>query len=146
MPPIPPRSSSQPFRTGSNAPRPAGSQSVAAAIGAQVRALRRKVELTGADLAAAAGISAGMLSKIETGSVSASIETLEALAGALNVPMASFFATYDEQRDCSYVRAGQGVTIQRRGSKAGHQYQLLGHSISGAVVVEPYLITLTEEA
>ena len=42
--------------------------------------------------------------------------------------------------------AGQGVTIERRGTKAGHQYQLLGHSISGKLVVEPYLITLTEEA
>ena len=39
-----------------------------------------------------------------------------------------------------------GVTIERRGTKAGHQYQLLGHSISGEIVVEPYLITLTEEA
>ena len=34
----------------------------------------------------------------------------------------------------------------RRGTKAGHQYQLLGHSISGEIVVEPYLITLTKEA
>jgi hypothetical protein len=32
----------------------------------------------------------------------------------------------------------------RRGTKAGHQYQPLGHSISGEIVVEPYLITLTE--
>ena len=38
------------------------------------------------------------------------------------------------------------MTIERRGTKAGHQYQLLGHSISGEVVVEPYLIILTEEA
>ncbi len=42
--------------------------------------------------------------------------------------------------------AGKGVIIERRGTKAGHQYQLLGHSISGDIVVEPYLITLTEEA
>ena len=90
--------------------------------------------------------SAGMLSKIENGAVSASIDSLEALARALNVPLTTFFASYEEQRDCSYVRGGQGVTIERRGTKAGHQYQLLGHSISGEVVVEPYLITLTEEA
>ena len=36
--------------------------------------------------------------------------------------------------------------IERRGTKAGHQYELLGHSISGEIVVEPYLITLTKEA
>lgn len=87
-----------------------------------------------------------MLSKIENGSVSASVESLEALAQALNVPLTSFFATYEERRDCSYVQARKGVTIDRRGTKAGHQYQLLGHSISGDLVVEPYLITLSGEA
>ena len=38
------------------------------------------------------------------------------------------------------------MAIERRGTKAGHKYQLLGHSLSGDVVVEPYLITLTREA
>jgi transcriptional regulator with XRE-family HTH domain len=134
------------FKTGSLAPQPAGSLSLAAAIGSQVRSLRRKLDLTGAELADQAGLSAGMLSKIENGVVSASIESLDALARALNVPLTTFFASYEEQRDCSFVPSGQGVTIERRGTKAGHQYQLLGHSISGDVVVEPYLITLTEEA
>jgi hypothetical protein len=62
------------------------------------------------------------------------------------VPLTSFFASYEERRDCSFVPAGKGVTIERRGTKAGHQYQLLGHSISGNLVVEPYLITLSDEA
>jgi transcriptional regulator with XRE-family HTH domain len=87
-----------------------------------------------------------MLSKIENGAVSASLESLESLARALNVPLTSFFATYEERRDCSFVAAGKGVTIERRGTKAGHQYQLLGASISGNLVVEPYLITLSDEA
>jgi transcriptional regulator with XRE-family HTH domain len=134
------------LKTGSLAPQPAGSLSIAASIGSQVRSLRRKLDLTGAELAEQAGLSAGMLSKIENGAVSASIESLEALARALNVPLTTFFASYEEQRDCSFVQSGHGVTIERRGTKAGHQYQLLGHSISGDIVVEPYLITLTEEA
>ena len=134
------------LRTGSLAPQPAASVSIAAAIGSQVRSLRRKLDLTGAELAEQASLSAGMLSKIENGAVSASIESLEALSRALNVPLTTFFASYEEQRDCSFVPSGHGVTIERRGTKAGHQYQLLGHSISGDVVVEPYLITLTEEA
>ena len=134
------------LKTGSLAPQPAASRSIAESIGNQVRNLRRKLDLTGAELADQAGLSAGMLSKIENGAVSASIDSLEALARALNVPLTTFFASHEEQRDCSHVRAGQGVTIERRGTKAGHQYQLLGHSISGEVVVEPYLITLTEEA
>ena len=98
------------------------------------------------EIANQAGLSASMLSKIENGTASGSIESLEALSRALNVPLTMFFATYEEQHDCSFVQSGHGVIIERRGTKAGHQYQLLGHSISGEVVVEPYLITLTEEA
>ena len=60
--------------------------------------------------------------------------------------MTSFFADFEERRDCSYVRAGQGVLIERRGTKSGHRYELLGHSLSGDIVVEPYLITLSEDA
>jgi transcriptional regulator with XRE-family HTH domain len=134
------------LRTGSNAPQQSTSLSIAVAIGTQVRNLRRKLDLTGTELAEQAGLSAGMLSKIENGAVSASIDSLEALARALNVPLTTFFASYEEKRDCSHVSAGHGVMIERRGTKAGHQYQLLGHSISGEIVVEPYLITLTKEA
>lgn len=134
------------LKTGSNAPQPSTSVSIAAAIGSQVRNLRRKLDLTGVELAEQAGLSAGMLSKIENGAVSASIDSLEALARALNVPITTFFSSYEEKRDCSFVPEGRGVMIERRGTKAGHQYQLLGHSISGDIVVEPYLITLTEEA
>jgi len=141
-----PADRAQDLKTGSNAPQQSPSLSIAVAIGTQVRNLRRKLDLTGTELAEQAGLSAGMLSKIENGAVSASIDSLEALARALNVPLTTFFASYEEKRDCSHVSAGHGVMIERRGTKAGHQYQLLGHSISGDIVVEPYLITLTEEA
>ena len=33
-----------------------------------------------------------------------------------------------------------------RGTRAGHQYQLLGHTPHGALAVEPYLITLAEQS
>ena len=43
--------------------------------------------------------------------------------------------------------AGEGVATSRAGTRAGHQYNLLGHIGSNAsgVIVEPYLITLTQE-
>src|SRR5437867_1281086 len=132
--------------TGSTAPRADAPLSIAAAIGVQIRQLRKRQDITASVLAHKAGLWAGMLSKIGSGAVSASLESLESLARALTVPLTSFLATYEERRDCSYVPAGKGVTIERRGTKAGHQYQLLGHSIAGSLVVEPYLITLSEEA
>ena len=50
-------------------------QSFERAIGAQVRELRRSADLSIADLAAAADMSPGMLSKIENGQISPSLST-----------------------------------------------------------------------
>jgi len=125
---------------------PAASLTLEQAIGIQVRSRRRHVGLTVSELAAAASLSGGMLSKIENGQISPSLASLKALAAALNVPLAMFFATYDEKRNCSHVKADAGLVIERRGSRAGHQYALLGHALGGDVAVEPYLITLLEDA
>ena len=115
-------------------------------IGAQVREMRTALGMTMAELAKSASLSVGMLSKIENGQTSPSLTTLQNLAGALNIPLASFFTKFDEKREASYVRAGEGLTIERRGSKSGHIYQLLGASLRSAVRVEPYLITLTRDS
>ena len=131
--------------TGSGAP-PSVARTLEQALGAQVRRMRRQHDITAVELAEAANISTGMLSKIENGQISPSLGTLQALAAALNVPISNLFGAFEENRDCSYVRAGQGVVIERRGTKVGHQYELLGHALGGDVVVEPYLITLREEA
>ena len=132
-------------RSVSNAPAARG-LTLEISIGRKIRALRLKLQLTGADLAAEANISPGMLSKIENGGISPSLSTLQSLAQALNVPMTSFFADYEEHRDCSYVKAGKGLPIERRGTKAGHRYELIGHSIAGDIAVEPYLIMLSHDA
>jgi transcriptional regulator with XRE-family HTH domain len=114
------------------------------AIGSQVRRYRNQLGLTVAELAEGASLSSGMLSKIERGNISPSLATLRALSIALNVPVTALFRQFEEQRDATFVRAGQGLPIERRGTRAGHQYQLLGHSIHSDVAVEPYLITLKE--
>jgi transcriptional regulator with XRE-family HTH domain len=133
------------LRTGSSAPS-GPPRSLEAGIGTEVRRLRKSLDLTVAELGAAASISAGMLSKIENGAISPSLATLDALAKALNVPISSLFAETEERRDCSFVKSGAGVRIERRGTKAGHLYDLLGHSLAGDVGVEPYLITLRKGA
>lgn len=131
--------------TGSNAPQ-GSKKSLERAIGAQVRTLRRRADLSIADLATAADMSPGMLSKIENGTISASLSSLDALSTALAVPITTLFAAHEDRRDCSFVEAGHGVVIERRGTKVGHVYNLLGHSLRGDVVLEPYLITLREDA
>jgi transcriptional regulator with XRE-family HTH domain len=120
--------------------------SLEAAIGRQVREFRKRLQLTVVDLGKLAGVSRGMVSKIENGMTSPSLATLNALAQALNVPVTSLFRKYEEQRDATFVKADQGLVIERRGTRAGHQYQLLGHTVGKTTSVEPYLITFTEES
>jgi transcriptional regulator with XRE-family HTH domain len=134
------------LRTGSLAPAVDVPRSLEVAIGAEVRRLRKSLDLTVAELGADAGLSASMLSKIENGAISPSLATLKSLAASLNVPISRLFSESEERRDCSFVKAGRGVRIERRGTKAGHQYDLLGNSVKGDVVVEPYLITLQDDA
>lgn len=121
-------------------------QDLELAIGSQARQFRRDLDMTVGEVAKLAGLSVGMLSKIENGMTSPSLATLKALSRALNVPVTSLFRKYEEQRDATYVKADQGLVIERRGSRSGHQYQLLGHSIGKRFSVEPYVVTLTERS
>lgn len=122
-----------------------GTKALAVAIGRQVRQFRTEMGLTVAELARLAGLSPGMLSKIENGNASPSLTTIHALAYALNVPVTSFFRKYDEQREVTYVKAGEGMPVERRGTAAGHHYQLLGRAADNRVCVEPCLVTLTKK-
>ena len=117
-----------------------------AAIGRQVRALRKKLDMRVTELAKLAGLSSGMISKIENGLTSPSLSTLSALSGALNVPVTALFQQFEELHEATFVPAGQGLKIERRGTRNGHEYLLLGHSQDKSVAVEPYMITLTDES
>ncbi|MFV2032808.1 MAG: helix-turn-helix domain-containing protein [Gammaproteobacteria bacterium] len=116
------------------------------AIGRQVRTFRKRLNLTVANVAKQAQLSSGMLSKIENGLTSPSLATLNALANALHVPVTSLFRGYEEQRDVTFIKSGEGLPIERRGSGAGHQYQLLGHTIGKPYTIEPYVITISDKS
>lgn len=124
----------------------AGDRLLEKAIGREVRGFREKLGMTITELAKASGLSAGMLSKIENGGTSPSLASLQALSRALHVPVTALMRSFEESHAATFVRSGQGLEIERRGTRAGHQYKLLGHMPSGPLVVEPYLITLTEES
>ena len=115
------------------------------AIGREVRAFRKQQSITVAELSALTDLSIGMLSKIENGNTSPSLTTLQAIANALSVPLTAFFRQYEERREAVHTKSGEGVETEREGTRAGHQYNLLGHIGSNAsgVIVEPYLIELT---
>ena len=111
-------------------------------VGAQVRALRLAVGISGGKAAAASGISPSMLSRIERGLVSPSVDTLYRIARGLNVPISRFFGDQPGRTDFSHVPAGRGVLVDRVGAVANYRYELIGHVLSGNLFVEPYLVTL----
>jgi transcriptional regulator with XRE-family HTH domain len=115
-------------------------------LGREIRRLRKKYGMTVIALASQAGLSSGMLSKIENGLTSPSLSTIQALAAALNVSVTTLFRRHERRRDATLVKAGEGLIIHRRGSLAGHEYRLLGHSVGKNVTMEPYLITLTDKS
>ena len=116
------------------------------AIGHQVRSFRKQQHMTVVELSKQASMSPGMLSKVENGQASPSLATLHSLSKALNVPVTSFFRLYEEEKEAAFVKAGEGLKIERRGTRFGHHYQLLGHSIANRYLLEPYLISIDQES
>ena len=117
-------------------------------LGNFVRKYRLDQRLTLADVSARAGISRGMLSKIENGQTSASLSTLTKVARALGVTLSTMFSNYDVPvGGAQLVKAGQGIEVVRRGTKRGHTYHLLAYD-RGPVpqFFEPFLITITDES
>lgn len=133
------------LRSSAAAPQVLRSDS-ASRLGHQLRALRIASGASGGELAAASGVSRSMLSRIERGLVSPSVETLDRIAHGLGVPVSRFFSDQTSRTDFSYVPAGKGILVERVGAVAGYRYELLGHQLSGNLFVEPYLVTLLPEA
>ena len=114
-------------------------------IGHVIRELRLKDNLTIADVAAQAGISRGMVSKIENGQVSTSLETLSKIAQALGVSLAHLFRHYNmPSGGAQLVKNGAGMEVVRRGTKRGHTYHLLAYDQGPRKAFEPFLITMDD--
>ena len=120
--------------------------STAARLGPQVRALRLAAGVSLAALAGVSGVSRSMLSRIERGVASPSIEAMDRISEALGVPISRFFVDQPRRADCSFVPAGRGIAVDREGVIKGYHYELIGHLLSGNLFVEPYIVRLSEEA
>jgi transcriptional regulator with XRE-family HTH domain len=116
-------------------------------VGQNVRRLRLERGVTLSELAASAGISLAMLSRLEKGDVSPSLETLASLAEALGTgPAALLKDESAQQSDAQFVPKGEGLEVVRRGTRRGHTYHLLASDRGPKRVFEPYLVTLTSKS
>jgi len=129
-----------------HAVRGGGEKRLEVAIGLEVRLLRKHLSMTVAEMAERSDVSIGMLSKIENGLTSPSLTTLQSISHALGVPISQLLRRFEQERHAHQVKAGAGVQRDRRGTRAGHQYALLGYlgANRAGVIVEPYMITLTD--
>ena len=121
--------------------------SLAATVGAAIRQLRSAQGLTLADVAVRANISQAMLSRLETGAVSPSLETVAALAAALGADLPTLFRGVEAQAsDAQLVKKGEGLEVVRRGTKRGHTYHLLASDRGPRKAFEPFLVTLNDKS
>ncbi|MBK6673005.1 MAG: helix-turn-helix transcriptional regulator [Gammaproteobacteria bacterium] len=120
---------------------------VALQVGQNVRRLRQERGVNLSDLAASAGISLPMLSRLEKGDVTPSLETLVALAEALGTNASTLLKDeVAQQSDAQLVPKGEGLEVVQRGTRRGHTYHLLASDRGPKRVFEPYLVTLTDKS
>lgn len=116
-------------------------------LGQAIRNERIRQELTIADIAQRTNLSRGMLSKIENGQASMSLDSLSRVAAALGVTVASLFRNLETQEGgAQHVKAGTGMQVVRRGTKRGHTYHLLSYDRGPVKQFEPFLISLDDKS
>lgn len=116
-------------------------------IGHVIKSLRLQQKLTIADVAGEARISRGMLSKIENGQSSTSLETLGKLCDVLGVSLGHVFRDFDRpDGGAQLVRNDAGMEVVRRGTKRGHTYQLLAYDKGPRKSFEPFLISMDDSS
>jgi XRE family transcriptional regulator, regulator of sulfur utilization len=96
------------------------------AIGPRVKALREAMDLSLRDLAERSGVSAPMLSQVERGETSPTLQVAARIAAGLELRLSQLLRL-DEGGTVTVVRAGEG----RRGGTDGHRYEVLSPPLPG---------------
>jgi len=95
-------------------------------IGPRVRALREAMDLSLRDLAERSGVSAPMLSQVERGETSPTLQVASRIAAGLELRLSQLLRL-DEQGVVSIVRAGE----RRRGGGGDHTVEVLTPPLPG---------------
>ncbi len=97
-------------------------------LGARVRALREAMDLSLRDLAERSGVSAPMLSQVERGETSPTLQVAARIASGLELRLSQLLRL-DEDGAVSVVRCNQ----RRKGATAGkgHRYEVLSPPLPG---------------
>ena len=116
-------------------------------LGKTIREIRIENKLTIANVSDLAGISRGMLSKIENAQSATSLESLVSIANALGVSVPTLFRGYDNAGDhAQFVKKGEGMEVVRRGTKCGHTYQLLNYDHGPKKYFEAFYLQIKDNS
>jgi transcriptional regulator with XRE-family HTH domain len=96
------------------------------AIGPRVKALREAMDLSLRDLATRSGVSAPMLSQVERGETSPTLQIAARIAAGLELRLSQLLRL-DEGGSVTIVRSGEG----RGGGADGHGYEILSPPLPG---------------
>src|SRR5438034_11226077 len=99
-----------------------------AAVGPRVKALREAMDLSLRDLAERSGVSAPMLSQVERGETSPTLQVASRIAAGLELRLSQLLRL-DESGTVTIVRAGE----RRRGGapERGHTFEVLTAPLPG---------------
>jgi transcriptional regulator with XRE-family HTH domain len=98
------------------------------ALGSRVRALREAMDLSLRDLAERSGVSAPMLSQVERGATSPTLQIASRIAGGLELRLSQLLRL-DEGGAVTVVRKGERRQGPGRGK--GHSYEILTPPLPG---------------
>ncbi len=97
-------------------------------IGSRIRALREAMDLSLRDLAERSGVSAPMLSQVERGETSPTLQVATRIASGLELRLSQLLRL-DEHGAVTIVRSGERRQGPRRGK--GHSYEILTPPLPG---------------
>ncbi|MDR0628268.1 MAG: helix-turn-helix domain-containing protein [Treponema sp.] len=109
-------------------------------FGEKIRAFRERRSLTLREVADRAGVSESLVSQIERNRVSPALDTLLALAEALDMDLAYLFADYRRTRAVQITRSHERLSFTKPGVRYERLAQLAGPDHLGGI--EAYCITL----
>ena len=135
-----------PFETTSSQPAIRG-ESLDRYLGQVIKGLRLKNALTIADVAARADLSRGMLSKIENGLASCSLDSLSRIAKALGVNISTLFQEFEiAASSVNLVKRGTAKEVVRRGTKYNHKYRLISPDVGRKKRFEACVVVMDEQS
>ncbi len=116
-------------------------------IGEVLKQLRLEANLTLADLSTGSRISSAMLSRIENGMATASLDALERLCLALGIGLSDLFKRTDGKKGTAQlVKRSEQMEVVRVGTKYGYTYKLLSYDKGPKKLFDPFLIEMDKKS